>query len=37
MRCRHEITKLENELVDVKQEMAGYLKELGYDACGVLK
>ena len=32
-----EIAKLENELVGVKQEMAGYLKELGYDACGVLK
>jgi type I restriction enzyme M protein len=29
---QQEITKLENELVEVKQEMAGYLKELGYDA-----
>jgi len=26
-----EIIKLENELVDVKREMAGYLKELGYE------
>lgn len=29
---QQEIAKLENELVDVQQEMAGYLKELGYDA-----
>jgi type I restriction enzyme M protein len=29
---QQEIAKLENELVGVQQEMAGYLKELGYDA-----
>jgi type I restriction enzyme M protein len=28
---QQEIAKLENELVEVKQEMAVYLKELGYD------
>ena len=30
MPCRTKLVKLENELADVKQEMAGYLKELGY-------
>ena len=32
MRYKLKLLKLENELADVKQEMAGYLKELGYVA-----